>query len=173
MRTTIALPRDAERQQGARLRGSIRPRDTLARFPERPAPPSQGPIDASRASHETDLPRPHGIFEAFVKTCQRWRLDPHQQLILLGHSPPSTVGTFILSGQVLSPSVDARERATRVFEISLGLGTLFDEDPAVENEWLRTPRARLANEPPLDHMLNGHMDRLLAVAELVRLERGL
>ena len=69
--------------------------------------------------------------------------------------------------------MDVRERATRVFEISLGLGTLFDEDPEVENEWLRTPRERFSNAPPLDHMLEGHMDNLVAVAELVRHERGL
>ena len=140
-------------------------------YPHPPQTESTGRAPAP--SQETDRPRPHGIFEAFVKTCQRWRLHPHQQTILLGHSPKGSLGAYILNGQVLSPSVDTRERATRVFEISLGLGTLFDEDPDIENEWLRTPRAQFANTPPLDHMLEGHMEGLRAVAELVRDERGL
>ncbi len=79
---------------------------------------------------------------------------------------------YVSDGLVLSPSVDVRERAVRVFEISLGLGTLFDEDPEVENEWLRIPRARFENTSPLDHMLEGSMANLLAVADLVRQERG-
>ena len=161
----MAPPREVERERRARLGGAARPWDSLAR--------PQSAVDVSRASNETDWPRPQGIFEAFVKTCQRWRLDPHRQAALLGHPPPSTLGAYVLNGYVLSPSVDVRERATRVFEISLGLGTLFNEDPEVENKWLRTPRPRFANEPPLDHMLKGHMDNLLAVAELVRHERGL
>ena len=134
---------------------------------------AQDAVDISLASAETDAPRPRGIFEAFVKTCRRWRLDHDRQAALLGHPPPSTLGVYVLTGFVLSPSVDAHERATRVFEISLGLGTLFDEDPEVENEWLRTPRARFGNASPLDHMLEGPMENLLAVAELVRHERGL
>ena len=133
----------------------------------------QGTVDMLLANAETDVPRPRGIFEAFVKTCQRWRLDHSKQAALLGHPLPSTLGVYVLTGFVLSPSVDARERATRVFEISLGLGTLFDEDPEVENEWLRTPRARFGNASPLVHMLEGPMENLLAVAELVRHERGL
>ena len=130
-------------------------------------------MDISLASPETDAPRPRGIFEAFVKTCRLWRLDHDRQAVLLGHPLPSNLGVYVLTGSILSPSVDVRERATRVFEISLGLGTLFDEDPEVENEWLRTPRARFGNASPLDHMLEGPMENLLAVAELVRHERGL
>ena len=133
----------------------------------------QGTVDISLASAETDAPRPRGIFEAFVKTCQRWRLDRSKQAALLGHPHPRTLGVYVVIGVVLSPSVDVRERATRVFEISVGLGTLFDEDPEIENEWLRTPRARFGNASPLDHMLEGPMENLLAVAELVRDERGL
>ena len=160
-----APPREVDREGRARLGGASRTRFSLGRL--------QGTVDMLHASTETDSPRPHGIFEAFVKTCQRWRLDQYQQAALLGHPPPSTLGTYVLNGNVLSPSMDVRERATRVFEISLGLGTLFDEDPEVENEWLRTPRERFSNAPPLDHMLEGHMDNLVAVAELVHHERGL
>ena len=160
-----APPREVDRERRARLGGASRTRFSLGQL--------QSTVDMLHASTETDSPRPHGIFEAFVKTCQRWRLDQYQQAALLGHPPPSSLGTYVLNGYVLSPSMDMRERATRVFEISLGLGTLFDEDPAVENEWLRTPRERFSNAPPLDHMLEGHMDNLVAVAELVRHERGL
>lgn len=134
---------------------------------------AQGTVDMLPASAGPDVPRPRGIFEAFVKTCQRWRLDHNRQAALLGHPLPSTLGVYVLTGFVLSPSMDVHERATRVFEISLGLGTLFDEDPDIENEWLRTPRARFGNASPLDHMLEGPMENLLAVAELVRHERGL
>ena len=157
----------------AGLRGNGRAREALKQAADVHPAQAEGAGEGPAPSQETDWPRPQGIFEAFVKTCQRWRLDPQQQAILLGHSPKGSLGTYILNGQVLSPSVDTCERATRVFEISLGLGTLFDEDPDIENEWLRTPRARLANRPPLDHMLEGHMEGLRAVAEVVRDERGL
>ena len=156
---------EVDREPRGLLGGSFRTAVSLRRV--------QRTVDMSPASPETDAPRPRGIFEAFVKTCRRWRLDHNRQAALLGHPLPSTLGVYVLTGSVLSPSVDVRERATRVFEISLGLGTLFDEDPKVENEWLRTPRARLGNASPLDHMLEGPMDNLLAVAELVRHERGL
>ena len=159
-----APPREIDRERRDRFGRAGHTRYSFVR-PQR--------TDLLHASNETDSPRPHGIFEAFVKTCQRWRLNQDQQAVLLGHPPPSTVGVYLLNGYVLSPSVDVRERAMRVFEISLGLGTLFDEDPKVENEWLSTPRARFANASPLDHMLEGHMENLLAVAELVRHERGL
>ena len=154
---------DPERR--SRLGGASLTRVSLGRV--------QRTVDMLHASTETEAPRPHGIFEAFVKTCQRWHLDQYQQAALLGHPPPSTLGTYVLNGYVLSPSMDMRERATRVFEISLGLGTLFDEDAEVENEWLRTRRERFSNAAPLDHMLEGHIANLLAVAELVRHERGL
>ena len=156
---------EVDRERRGRLGGSFRTAVSLRRV--------QHTVDTSPGSTETDAPRPRGIFEAFVKTCRRWRLDHDEQAALLGHPHPSTLGVYVLTGSVLSPSVDVRERATRVFEISLGLGTLFDEDPEVENEWLRTPRARFGNASPLDHMLKGPMDNLLTVAELVRYERGL
>ena len=150
-------------------------RDRLGRLTRlrKPVTRPQHTVAVPGASNEADAPRPHGILEAFVKTCQRWRLDRNQQVVLLGFSPPSTLGTYVLNGQVLSASVDVQDRAALVFGISLGLGALFDEDPGVENEWLRTPRARFANASPLDYMLEGHMNHLLAVAELVRHERGL
>ena len=158
-------PHEVDRQRRGGLGGASFTRVPLGRL--------QRTVHNLCANTETDAPRPHGIFEAFVKTCQRWRLDQDQQAALLGHPPPSSLGTYVVNGYVLSPSMDMRERATRVFEISLGLGTLFDEDPGIENEWLRTPRERFSNAAPLDHMLEGHMDNLLAVAELVRHERGL
>ena len=157
--------REVDRERRGLLSGSFRTAVSVRR--------GQRTVDISLASPETDAPRPRGIFEAFVKTCRRWRLDHDRQAVLLGHPLPSNLGVYVLTGSILSPSVDVRERATRVFEISLGLGTLFDEDPEVENEWLRTPRARFGNASPLDHMLEGPMENLLAVAELVRHERGL
>ena len=157
--------REVDREHRGLLSGSFRTAVSLR--------PAQSTVDMSLTNAETDAPRPRGIFEAFVKTCQRWHLDHKKQAALLGHPLPNTLGVYVSTGLVLSPSVDVRERATRVFEISLGLGTLFDEDPEVENEWLRTPRARFGNASPLDHMLEGPMENLLAVAELVRHERGL
>ena len=114
-----------------------------------------------------------GIFDAFVQTCQRWRLDPNEQAILLGRPPDDALAMHLLDGRVRVWSRDTEDRAGYVAAISLGLGSLFSENIESENEWLRQERNQLSRRTPLAHMLEGSMANLLDVANLVHEERGL
>ena len=136
---------------------------TLARAENKP-PNYQERRVARRAS---------GIFDAFVQTCQRWRLDPNEQAILLGRPPGDALAMHLLDGRVRVWSRDTEDRAGYVSAISLGLGSLFNENIESENEWLRQERSRLSRRTPLAHMLEGSMANLLDVANLVFEERGL
>ena len=136
---------------------------TLARAENKP-PSNQERGVARRAA---------GIFDAFVQTCQRWRLDPNEQAILLGRPPGDALAMHLLDGRVRVLSRDTEDRGGYVVAISLGLGSLFNENVESENEWLRQERNRLSRTTPLAHMLEGSMANLLDVANLVYEERGL
>jgi hypothetical protein len=117
--------------------------------------------------------RPKGAIDAFVKICERWRLLPHDQIVLLGYKTSLSVGLFVLLGPSLGLSQDVKDRTGYVVGISIGLGAIFDESLEAELDWLNTPHPKLANETPLSHMLHGRMINLITVASLVADERGL
>jgi hypothetical protein len=114
-----------------------------------------------------------GAIQAFVKTCERWKLATKDQIVLLGYGTNHTTGANILNGRVLSPSQDVRDRTGYVLGISLGLGAVFDESAEVELAWLRKPHPKLGKVAPLTYMLEGRMANLIAVADLVAEERAL
>ncbi len=116
---------------------------------------------------------PHGIYDAFFKTCQRWKIDYPEWAVLLGHDSESFVAQQIAAGYILNWNKDTRDRAGYVVAISLGLGSLFNEDAAAENSWLRQARSKLLGKTPLEHVLQGSMKNLIEIAELVLEERGL
>ena len=117
--------------------------------------------------------RPRGVFDAFVNTCQRWRLGQEEQVVLLGRQPGDSLVYHLFAGRIHSLSLDAEDRAGYIVVISLALGALFDENIEAENDWLRQPRAGLEGKTPLEHMLGGSMVHLLDVVQLTRRERGL
>ena len=125
---------------------------------------SQGP----RETHET-----RGVLKVFVETCQRWKLGPGDQVVLLGYRSGDSAGMRVLDGRVRLHSRDIEDRAAYVVAISAGLGILYGESAAAENQWLRHPREILDGKSPLDRMLAGHMVDLIAVNRMVERERGL
>src|SRR5947209_992001 len=68
-----------------------------------------------------------GLMDAFVKTCQRWRLSEQEQIILLGYRENEFLGAKLLNGRFLHPPQDVRDRAAYILSISVGLGAVFDE----------------------------------------------
>ncbi|MCY4531528.1 MAG: DUF2384 domain-containing protein [Gammaproteobacteria bacterium] len=123
--------------------------------------------------HTSEASRPRGVFDAFVNTCQRWRLGQEEQVVLLGRQPGDSLVYQLLAGRIRVLSIDAEDRAGYIVVISLALGALFDENIEAENDWLRQPRAGLEGKTPLEHMLEGSMVHLLDVVQLTRRERGL
>ena len=116
---------------------------------------------------------PQGVVDAFVKICQRWHLSHDEEIILLGYRPGDFIGEHILAGRVLPSSQDVLDRAGFVVSISLGLGAIFGEVVDAEISWISHRREKLNNKSPLEYMLEGHMENLFSVAEMVKHERGL
>jgi len=116
---------------------------------------------------------PHGLIEAFVKTCQRWRLNEREQSVLLGFGTNPPLAREMASGRYRDLPQDVRDRVGYIVGISVGLGTVFDEAVRDELDWLHRPHPKLANRTPLSVMLMGHMAQLIAVSDLVAEERAL
>ena len=116
---------------------------------------------------------PHGLIEAFVKTCQRWRLNERDQSVLLGYGTNPPLAREITSGRYRELPQDVRDRVGYIVGISVGLGTVFDEAVRAELDWLRRPHPKLANRSPLSVMLMGRMAQLITVSDLVAEERAL
>jgi hypothetical protein len=118
-------------------------------------------------------PRPKGIIDAFVKTCQRWQLSEQQQLILLGYGGNEFFGGQILRGLWFKTLQDVKDRTGYVLGISLGLGSIFNEVVEAELAWLNAPHKKLGGRTPMAVMLEGRMKDLMTVSALVADERAL
>ena len=116
---------------------------------------------------------PRGVMEAFVKTCQRWRLNEHEQTVLLGYGTNPSLAHEMMSGRYVDLPQDVRDRVGYIVGISVGLGAVFGEAVQAELDWLHRPHPKLANRAPLSVMLQGHMAQLIVVSELVAEERAL
>ena len=124
-------------------------------------------------SRDTGRGRLRGSLDAYVKTCQRWKLEPENQMILLGYEPHDAVGKHVLSGDHIPLSQDFRDRIAYILRISLGLGSVFNEAVEAELNWLNKTRPELKDKSAFDYMLEGHMANLFIIADLVEHERGL
>ena len=120
-----------------------------------------------------DSIRLHGIIDAFVKVCQRWCLDENDQMKLLGFSSDDFFGKLILKGIDRALPHDIDDRATCVVGIGMSLFSLFGESAEAEIHWLNHPRTNLQNRSPLAYMLEGRMENIFTVVNMVKHERGL
>ena len=132
-----------------------------------------GSIQISTIIQPKSINEPKGIYDAYVKTCQRWNLGCNQQVVLLGLPENSIIGWRILNGQLTPLQPDQEDRAKYIVGISLGLGALFGESVGAELDWLNQPRKKLDGKSPLSYMLDGHMINLLTIVDMVKRERGL
>ena len=129
--------------------------------------------NANSQGQHLPQPVPQGIYDAFVKTCQRWEIRPAEQVVFLGHDSESSLAENLIAGHLLRWNRDTRDRAAYIVAISLGLGALFDESAEMERSWLRQARVEFHGNSPLEHILEGSMEHLIHVANLVLEERGL
>ena len=112
-----------------------------------------------------------GVLDAFSNVCERWQVTYPEQIVLLGYKGAEWLGTEVLSGS--GPDVPPKDRIGYLTSISLGLGGLFREAIAPERIWLRASKAALRGKTPLGFMLEGRMENLIVVLDLVEKERGL
>ena len=133
----------------------------------------ESPPGVHRATHGPQSDRSRGILDAFLNTCDRWRLEEGDRAVLLGVSRSRSLAEAVLADYDALATRDAEDRAGFVVGISIGLGALFGDDEESERIWLNNPRPQLGDMTPLGYMLEGSMIALLAVSEMVRRERGL
>lgn len=98
-----------------------------------------------------------GLEDGFFNTCARWAVVGKQCRDIAGD-----IG-----------SRDRDDRMVLAIGISIGLGTLFNENRQAECDWMRKRHAGLNGETPLDHITNSDVQALKDVAELVDEARGL
>lgn len=148
---------------------ALRPFRGIARRPERQ--PSSS-LARPAVSAQSVVRPPSGIVDGFAKICDRWQLGEHDTAMLIGFTDNVSLVRSILNGDILPFTRDMRDRMTHIIGISFGLGEIFDDDFDSELEWLRRKRDDLQGEAPLAYMLEGSMQNLLRVADLVLRARG-
>ena len=94
-----------------------------------------------------------------------WRLDAHQQAILLGVRSTSTIYRWRKHG-AKQLRIETLERIAHLFAIHKRLRLLFYRNPDLGRNWVRTPNKAscFGGKPPIDTMLQGKVSDF----ELVR-----
>ena len=77
----------------------------------------------------------------------------------------------LLNGHAVLRGTEAEQRIVYLFRIRKTLFALF-RDEEVENEWLREPRDALGGKTPLDRLLDGSIESMVLVKELVEAAAG-
>lgn len=106
-----------------------------------------------------------GPVQFFTRLLEVWELDENAGAKLLGYEGVTQVRD-LLSGAASLRGRDAKDRIRYLFEIDAALGQLF-RDEAVELDWLRESRSELGGDNPLALLLEGSMENLLVVKQLV------
>lgn len=110
--------------------------------------------------------------KAFFNMADLWKLNNHQQMILLG-SPSKTTFFRWKKGEVKELSLDTQERISYLLGIYKALHILFT-NPEQANTWLyRDNQASVfAGRSALDYMLQGKMVNLYEVRKYLDAQRG-
>jgi hypothetical protein len=115
-----------------------------------------------------------GPVRFIIKLLATWDLKPETEAActLLGFEPSEAAYVRdVLSGGETLRGRDAKDRIAHLFRIRSLLASLF-RDEAVENEWLREPRDILEGKSPMDLLMEGSMENLLLVREVVEVVTG-
>ena len=101
-----------------------------------------------------------------------WELKPDDAAPLLGFEQSDRVYVRgLLSGRFGLAGRDVKDRIAHLLHIRMTLASLFRSED-VENQWLREEHAMLANQTPLQLLLDGGMENLLLVKEYVDAAAG-
>jgi hypothetical protein len=128
---------------------------------------------AARRPKPLDPDRAGGAaFRTFFRIAELWRLNPDEQMTLLGLTSRSTYYKWRNNPpKRLTP--DLLERLSYVFGIYKALQVLLP-DPNAADDWIRKPNsAPLFNgRSALDRLLSGHVADLYEVRRYLDAERG-
>ena len=133
---------------------------------------------AAARTRRTEVPaqrvRIAGPVRFIVKLIATWDLKPEvaSACTLLGFEPSEAPHVRdVLQGLDTLRGRDVKDRIAHLFRIRTLLSSLFRDD-AVEREWLREPRDLLKGKAPMDLLMEGSMENLLLVRELVEVASG-
>ena len=135
--------------------------DLITEVSEDPAPPVETPTLTGRAT---------GPVQFFENLVESWGLDEEASAKLLGFEGTIELSD-LLSGTVSLRGRDTKDRLRHLLEIGLALSGLFRNEDSVRM-WLREPLGELGDESPLDHLLEGSMEHLLRLRQLVEFLSG-
>ena len=135
--------------------------------------PNYHPLNSPTLQRIESSTEENVVIKVFIKTCERWRLDEEQQLILLGYGAEGYLQWSIFFANFNVQLRDVEDRAGYVIGISLGLNALFQDKLEAELSWLNEPRDKLNSKSAIDYMLEGGMVNLIVVSEMVKRERGI
>ena len=108
-----------------------------------------------------------------------WALSEKEMVTLLGLNFDASGQEYVenllnnnysFSGRDVSDR-NIKDRMARLIEIRIALFAIF-EDHKVENDWLREPQHMLDGKIPMDLLLDGSMENLRLVHELVETAAG-
>ena len=119
--------------------------------------------------HLPELPlpsvRPTGPAQFVSGLLATWNLGTECAAVLLGLEDQERARRMLTGYEPLAGR-DVKDRIAHLYEVRMSLWSLF-RDEAVENEWLREPNSLIAGMTPMDLLLEGSMENLLALREYV------
>ncbi|GAC1499724.1 MAG: MbcA/ParS/Xre antitoxin family protein [Vulcanimicrobiaceae bacterium] len=118
-----------------------------------------GPDDRSAAA-----------IRGFLRIAELWKLQPDQQVTLLG-IPASTFYKYRKLPTSARLSRDTMERVSYIFGIFKALGILLPRTEAAD-AWIKRPSAAFGGRSALDRMLSGNVADLYLVRRYLDAERG-
>lgn len=101
-----------------------------------------------------------------AKLMEAWTIDERQAARLLGFDEDEDVRN-LLSGVSQLDTRDCKDRLRHLLRIREALHAVF-RDLEAEREWLHEPRPELGGQKPLTLLLEGSMENLLTVSQLVQ-----
>jgi Protein of unknown function (DUF2384) len=123
--------------------------------------------------HALGMVKQNEFLRVFMNLSDRWALESGELPILLGYPSESDTFARLMSGHITPNTQDLIDRIAYMLEISVGLEAIYGDNPKIEQRWLKEPHHLLKDKSPLDHMLQGHMENLMTIVDLLRDERGL
>lgn len=104
---------------------------------------------------------------------EKWRLNAHQQAILLGVRSTSTIYRWRKHG-VKRLRSETLERIANLLAIHKLLRLLFYRNPDLGRNWVKTPNKAscFKGKPPIDTMLRGKMSDFMLVLRYLEYAAG-
>ena len=118
----------------------------------------------------TDAMDPKVALGAFFRLADLWKLTNQQARVLLS-VPERTFYRWRKAPKAAEPDPNIVERLSLIVAMYADLHRIFGDTNPAANAWVHWPNEYLAGQTPMQRMLGGKVQDLIAVRDVV--ERGL